>query len=158
MLTGILYISDAAYRFDDMLLEDLASQAASKNETIGITGYLYYNQKQFVQYFEGEKATTEELMEVIEKDIRHTVGRKLIDPEVQERRFPGWSMRWVKRTELQLINLEQLLLDQMNRRTQYDQQNWSADTWRIIERLSELHHRMKNAAGPIAYSNLHAAR
>lgn len=158
MLLGILYISDATFQFDEVLLEELAEQASEKNERLGVTGYLYYDQKQFLQYFEGSPEMVISLMLTIEKDIRHQVIKKLVDRDLRKRRFPNWNMRWVRRSEMQIINLEHLLLDQMNRRACMDQVMWSMTIWRIVDSLSELHRRMKEAAGPINYTNLRAVR
>lgn len=95
MVFGLAYSSLAQTEFDDEALLALADFAAAKNETIGITGYLYYREGLFLQYLEGDQKAVEELMAKIVLDPRHRVLSTVSLPFGRERIFPHWYMRFL---------------------------------------------------------------
>src|SRR5690606_27424209 len=124
MLTGIVYISNAAFKFDELLLEELAHHASLKYELIGVTGYLYYAHEQFVQYFERQKTIANRLMEAIPTHVRHQVTHVSRQRTVPEQRFPVWGMRWLSDSELQVIHLEHVLVHYFNRNSSFPERMW----------------------------------
>jgi len=90
-------------------LEALANRASAKNANLGITGYLCYDHGVFFQYMEGDRQVVLDLMEVIEKDSRHDVVNKVQLGEQDERVFPDWSMRYLNRSDLRRVDLENVL-------------------------------------------------
>ena len=72
---------------EDALLE-LAEVAATKNEQLGITGYLYYRDKLFLQYLEGEQCAVEKLMAKITDAPRHQILTSIPVQTESKRIFP----------------------------------------------------------------------
>lgn len=91
-LSALIYRSTARSPFGPDELTDLADRSASKNASVGISGYLSYRDMRFTQYLEGPEPALAELMRAIRSDDRHTVDIT-VDLDVDERRFPQWSMR-----------------------------------------------------------------
>lgn len=106
-----MYVSEASVGFDDEALRELARQAAVKNESLGITGYLHYTRERrtFFQYLEGERGAVLRLMDEIGRDARHAVLNTLELGEVGPRHFPGWSMRYVPAGAIRAVRLEEVL-------------------------------------------------
>ena len=92
---GLAYSSQAISDFDEELLMDLADRSAEKNEKRGISGYLYFRNNLFLQYLEGEQQTVENLMSKISQDPRHKVLTSVTLPDISERIFPHWYMRFL---------------------------------------------------------------
>ena len=89
---SVLYASEAYVPFSEPSLQQLAVQSAATNVLLGVTGYLLYRNTRFTQYIEGPEHEVLGLLGRIRDDKRHrllTVARLGMD----ERRFPGWSMR-----------------------------------------------------------------
>lgn len=95
MVFGLAYSSRALTAFDDEALLELADCAAAKNEQLGLTGYLYFRNKLFIQYLEGEQKAVENLMAKIKTDPRHEVTSIVPLPSCPERIFPHWYMRFL---------------------------------------------------------------
>lgn len=75
--------------------EDLAcitAQAKKHNAAYSITGLLFYHQRSFVQFIEGEHIALEGLMDILAKDTRHTRIRRIVDQSVRERGYASWNM------------------------------------------------------------------
>lgn len=95
MVFCLAYSSRAQTEFDDESLLELADNAAAKNETLGISGYLYYREGLFVQYLEGPQQAVEDLMDKIAADPRHEVITVVPIPSCPDRIFPHWYMRFL---------------------------------------------------------------
>lgn len=95
MVFGLAYSSRALTDFDDESLLELADNAAAKNETLGISGYLYFRDKLFLQYLEGDQKAVEDLMAKIATDPRHEILSTISLPSCPERIFPHWYMRFL---------------------------------------------------------------
>jgi hypothetical protein len=61
----------------------------------GITGVLCQGQGLFIQVLEGERSTVNRLYNTIIKDKRHQDVELVAIDEIQERKFPNWSMAHV---------------------------------------------------------------
>ena len=136
MLTGIVYLSSALAPFDERALRELAEYAQQRNRELGVTGYLYFEQRQFIQYIEGPDEAVAALMQRIAEDHRHEVKVTLYDREVAARRFPDWSMRYV--TNASMISLEQILRDHLSlvMALRPASSMEPATVWRMVDALS----------------------
>lgn len=92
--TSVLYRSVARRPFGVDDLYDLSVKSSEENRRNGITGYLTYRDIFFTQYFEGTGDAVVELYERIIADPRHDVEVAVV-LNVEERRFPDWSMRLI---------------------------------------------------------------
>jgi hypothetical protein len=88
------YVSRMAQGLSEEEINQLSEDAARNNATLDITGVLFTSGGLFVQVLEGPEEDVEELYETIASDPRHR-DVLLLDMErnVEERLFPGWSMR-----------------------------------------------------------------
>lgn len=95
MPSQYLYISTAPHLTSDEM-ENILATAERNNAERGVTGFLLYNGRNFLQLLEGEESDLVALMTRIAHDTRHSgvslIGRK----EVEERSCPTWAMRRVK--------------------------------------------------------------
>ncbi|MCI5120416.1 MAG: BLUF domain-containing protein [Candidatus Electrothrix sp. AUS4] len=90
----IIYISDYTGA-DKEIGRDLIkihNSSIKNNPGLGITGVLFYHNRNFLQALEGEQEQLEKLMTTLEKDPRHTRMTRLVDTEVARRGFPDWQM------------------------------------------------------------------
>ena len=137
-MRGIVYTSTALVPFDDEHLTELATRAAQRNEQLGVTGYLSFENNRFIQYIEGPHGPVTDLMASILRDPRHTVLHTLYDDQLQARRFPTWQMRWLRRSSF--VAIEQLLADFISLMgvLPVSTDTWDQTVWRWINTLSDL--------------------
>ena len=91
-LSSLLYRSAVVRPFGPDDLRDLEVRASAHNAKINVSGYLTYRSGSFTQYLEGQASAVSGLYQSIVNDDRHLVGT-MIFLDIEERRFPGWSMR-----------------------------------------------------------------
>jgi hypothetical protein len=88
----LLYVSDTQPDLAAGVLDDILTASRRNNAMMGITGLLLYIDGGFLQMLEGEERTVRELYSRVAADRRHSGLRLMLDREVGERAFPGWSM------------------------------------------------------------------
>ncbi len=90
----IVYTSESTLAESEVeaALKDIAATSMSHNTQEGITGVLFYDHGRFLQALEGEEHKIRRMVGKIEKDPRHRDIRILVDEEIKERSFAGWSM------------------------------------------------------------------
>ena len=140
-LRGIVYVSEALVDFDANSLEDLATKAAKSNKALGVTGYLYYENKLFLQYIEGEQKTVQQLMDRIAKDPRHRVINHLTADDIPARYFPSWHMRHLTKPTLVKVHMEEIILEYIEMLTKIGLQKIEGskrNVWNMINKLSKL--------------------
>ena len=91
----ILYFSTAKADISRNEVTALVDHARAANETLGVTGALAFNGRNFCQVLEGPEDTVRNLIAKISSDARHS-GFKIIDEKtVAGRHFSDWSMELV---------------------------------------------------------------
>ncbi|GLS26066.1 BLUF domain-containing protein [Marinibactrum halimedae] len=95
MLHHIVYISTAVRLMSFPELVELLDQARNKNEVLSISGLLLYKDRSFIQLIEGPSDSVRSLFTSIERDLRHTHVKILIDEPLEKRMFGDWSMGFV---------------------------------------------------------------
>ena len=145
-MTGIVYLSSALAPFDEKALRELADHAQQRNRELDVTGYLYFEQRQFIQYIEGPDEAVTGLMQRISEDNRHEVKITLYDRSVEERRFPDWSMRYI--TNASMISLEQILRDHLSLVMALKPANSMepSTVWRMVDAVSRNRSQLQPAA------------
>ena len=88
----ICYVSSAIRPFTKPQLLALHRRSKEKNQRLGITGLLLYQDGNFMQVLEGEEQNVRHLYETIYGDPRHKDIYILFAERVAEREFPNWSM------------------------------------------------------------------
>ncbi len=137
-LKSVLYVSTALKSFTPKELEDLEAIAYSNNLMLNLSGYLYFAKGTFVQYIEGPEENLDALFSRICSDDRHTVVRWISEEDIENRRFPNWSMRMLRTNDLVQINLETLLIDQIKimRDFHVDEPDFSKMAFRVVDKLA----------------------
>jgi hypothetical protein len=95
MLIRLLYISRANGAITTTVTGSILESARVHNRVAGITGVLCQGQGLFIQVLEGERSTVNRLYNTIIKDKRHQDVELVAIDEIQERKFPNWSMAHV---------------------------------------------------------------
>lgn len=106
MLVRLLYVSRAAERMPDGMVEAILQQARRNNPELGITGLLCHAGEIFLQALEGGRDPVNALYNRIVCDRRHRQVTLLNYEEILERRFAGWTMGQVN---LSKVNSSTLL-------------------------------------------------
>lgn len=109
MINQYVYISTAqGLSRDD--IDVILDTCARNNVAQKITGLLLYNGRNFLQLLEGDKASLDPLMSVIEADPRHAGVAILHKGEVAARVCPDWAMKRIAIAEA--IDVRQQGLDE----------------------------------------------
>ena len=93
-LVELSYLSEAVSDMSFLGLMRLLESARAFNQNHGITGILYYDNQQFGQIIEGERANVMKAWKRIQEDDRHHRIELLEIREITERSFPEWLMRF----------------------------------------------------------------
>ncbi len=112
-MKATIYISEAVNNFSSDELSALADNAAMSNAKAGVSGYLWYNKGQFLQYLEGDNSTIDKLILMIGSDKRHNILNQISTDDITEAKFPNWHMKRFQHDEMIEINLEKILIDQL---------------------------------------------
>jgi len=88
----IVYMSRASETFSETQLDKILESARRRNQANKVTGVLFFTGDTFFQVLEGPRKAVEETYDRVYTDGRHQRVRMLQCREVEERRFPDWSM------------------------------------------------------------------
>lgn len=92
-LVELRYLSEAQTTLNIWDLPAIVDVAITSNNLNSVTGILFFDQGYFGQILEGSRSAVEETWGRIQKDVRHHNIELLSVTEIQERRFPKWSMK-----------------------------------------------------------------
>ena len=93
-LVELSYLSEAVSDMSFLGLMRLLDSARAFNQNHGITGILFYDNQQFAQIIEGERANIMRVLKRIQEDKRHHRIELLEIREISERTFPDWLLRF----------------------------------------------------------------
>ncbi len=108
-INQLVYISQATRKMSPEDLSAILKTARANNETIDVTGSLFYNGGWFLQVLEGPLATLNALYKKIEKDPRHKNSRILYNEPAKFRTFTRWSMNMTNLDDRQADKYNELL-------------------------------------------------
>ena len=91
-LVQLAYASACVGRLQLNTIENILSKAVEKNRALGITGFLCFDHKYFLQVLEGERRAVNALYHLIAADSRHANATLLLFREITTRDFPEWAM------------------------------------------------------------------
>ena len=92
----LLYVSTAASGLDQRDLDDIVGEAVARNASLGVTGSLYYNGRNFMQLLEGPAPVVQDLRASIRRDVRHSGVVVIKELTGSSQAFAAWSMRIVR--------------------------------------------------------------
>lgn len=114
----IFYTSQTTLPHDQIEanLADIVRACNLHNKENGITGVLFYENRNFIQALEGEEDAVRGTLKRVQKDPRHTNLKVLVDKPIEERSFSDWAMDtfFVKHPDLvdgEMISLIQKIYD-----------------------------------------------
>ena len=93
-LVELSYLSEAISDMSFLGLMRLLESARAFNQQNGISGILLYDNQQFGQIIEGERASVMKAWKRIQEDKRHHRIELLEIREIWERSFPDWLLRF----------------------------------------------------------------
>ena len=93
-LIELSYLSEAVSDMSFLGLMRLLDSARTHNQRNGVTGILFYDNQQFGQVIEGERAIIMRTWKRIQDDKRHHRIELLEIREISEQSFPDWSLRF----------------------------------------------------------------
>ena len=93
-LVELSYLSESVSDMSFLGLMRLLESARAFNFQHGITGILFYDNQQFGQIIEGERANIMKAWKRIQEDKRHHRIELLEIREITERRFSDWLLRF----------------------------------------------------------------
>ena len=108
-MKSLVYLSESLTEFSDSDVEELAHYSCLFNRQIQVTGYLYFSESRFIQYLEGEASDVDKVMKLISQDPRHEILYQVELNNVEDRLFPSWSMRHVRKPDRINCILEHLI-------------------------------------------------
>ena len=77
-------------------MADIVATAERDNPINQLTGFLLYNQRNFLQMLEGPRDRIGSLMRRIISDERHHGIVMMVDEEIAARSCADWQMRWIR--------------------------------------------------------------
>ena len=95
-LKQVVYVSKVAPSVRAADAEAIAAGASERNADSGLTGFLLYSSRFFLQVLEGNESSVDEMMTLIEKDGRHRNVRVLGEVSICDRYFASWSMGFAR--------------------------------------------------------------
>ena len=93
-LVELSYLSEAVSDMSFLGLMRLLESARAFNQKHGVTGILLYDNQQFGQIIEGERASIMKVWKRIQDDKRHHRIELLEIREIAERSYPEWLLRF----------------------------------------------------------------
>lgn len=105
MLIQIIYVSSMVVNYTKDEISDLCKRFSDMNATHGVTGVLFYNDGNVIQYIEGEEDSINRLYANILKDPHHRGVITLVKNFVKERNFDKWSMKFIDTDFVDIIKI-----------------------------------------------------
>lgn len=104
----LVYLSTATRPMSNDDLMRLLRNCRENNAGHGITGMLFYGNGTFLQVLEGEERVVDELLDLIERDPRHTDLEVIRRRRIERREYADWSMGFQRLSNRTLRNIEGL--------------------------------------------------
>lgn len=101
-LSYCLYRSSAAPGLDAPALDYLLEKSRIRNQELGLSGCLHYENGMFFQWLEGPPSALYPLLSKLEEDSRHINFTVLDQGSLEQRIFDQWQMRF---SDIQVASL-----------------------------------------------------
>ncbi|HEY0009148.1 MAG TPA: BLUF domain-containing protein [Tepidisphaeraceae bacterium] len=103
-LARIIYVSRRSAGVSDDDVVELALRSSRRNRVYGVTGCLWFGDKQFFQILEGDRAVVDSLFTRIQLDARNCAVRLLSNQAIITREFTRWALTHIVDQEQQTID------------------------------------------------------
>ena len=114
-LIRLCYVSEAVLADDCDPAEQIDSilrRSRWWNESVGITGALFFNRTLFAQVLEGPHREVERLFQQIRSDPRHREVIRIDWRQIESRQFAQWSMAFVGSDRAERLRFQEMVLDE----------------------------------------------
>ena len=91
-MVSLVYASSAVRLFSDDDLVALLKQSQENNTRLKLSGMLLYKDGNFLQVLEGPEDAVQHLFRAICADDRHRGVLRLLEEQIEQRRFADWAM------------------------------------------------------------------
>jgi hypothetical protein len=108
-INQMIYISQATRKMSTSDLHEILKIAQDNNQSIDVTGSLFYNGGWFLQVLEGPTDTLKKLYNKIEKDPLHKNSRIIYDEPARFRTFTRWTMNMTNLEDRQADKYDELV-------------------------------------------------
>lgn len=108
-INQMIYISQSTRKMSTSDLHEILKVAQDNNQSIDVTGSLFYNGGWFLQVLEGPTDTLKKLYNKIEKDPRHKNSRIIYDEPARFRTFTRWTMNMTNLEDRQADKYDELV-------------------------------------------------
>lgn len=105
MLLQIIYVSSMIRIYEKEEIIDLCKKFSENNIQYDITGVLFYNDGNIIQYLEGPSDNMNQLFANICEDSRHKGIITLVQNNIKERNFKEWSMKLIDSDFVDVIKM-----------------------------------------------------
>lgn len=109
MLKEIIYCSQLAPGYDLKEVYKILHRSRENNETIGVSGYLIYGSRNFMQVIEGPEVSINGLWKKISEDPRHENIKTMSEKMIKNLSYQTWSMGFANLTENLHPTLKEIL-------------------------------------------------
>ena len=99
-----LYRSSATSRLSGGDTQDILHSARHRNQALGLTGCLHFEDGMFFQWLEGPRDGLVQAVDLILADDRHQEITVLDQGALDQRRFQDWRMRFSDRDRASLMD------------------------------------------------------
>ena len=99
-LVQLIYASRMTDRCGPKELREILDKSREKNEPLGITGVLCYDQSSFLQCLEGARDIVNQLYNTIINDGRHKDVMLISYKDIHNRDFEQWTMAYLNVEDL----------------------------------------------------------
>jgi hypothetical protein len=91
-MVSVVYVSSAIRLFSEDDLVALLNRSREKNTRLQLSGMLLYKDGNFLQVLEGPSDAVYSLFKAIREDDRHKGVLRLLEEQIDNRRFGDWAM------------------------------------------------------------------
>lgn len=92
LLYNVFHTAPAVRAFSGEELCIIAKQLAIRNSEFNVTGILHYSDREFFQILEGEKEAIDELLKLVDNDIRHENFHTVWYGKLTQRAYSNWGL------------------------------------------------------------------
>ena len=92
MVYTLIYVSKVTGVANEHMVENIREDSATRNQQVGISGVLLWNDNYFCQLLQGDETEIELTMQRIFKDPRHSDALVILRTHMSEALFPDWTL------------------------------------------------------------------
>jgi|GEM_PF-1849939 len=100
VLYNVFHTAPAVRAFSGDELCSISEELAIRNAKLNVTGILHYQDREFFQILEGEKTAIDEILQLVDNDIRHDKFHTIWYGKLTQRAYSNWGLSKMMATEI----------------------------------------------------------